>query len=81
MIEIPERTVASLGSKGSYSKANFEKAKARLLTWLESQEDLQAIGEPYAVYWHGPFTPWFMKRFEVHLPVLLQSEARTSVPL
>lgn len=75
VVEIPERTVASLGSRGSYSKANFEKAKSRLLVWLESQEDLQAIGEPYAVYWHGPFTPWFMKRFEVHLPVTLKSGA------
>ncbi len=31
--------------------------------------DLQITGEPYAVYWNGPFTLWFLKQFEVHLPV------------
>ncbi len=28
-----------------------------------------AAGEPFAVYWDGPFKPWFMKRAEVHVPV------------
>lgn len=78
VIEIPERTVASLGSKGSYSQSNFEKARARLLNWLDDREDLQVAGEPYAVYWNGPFTLWFMKRFEVHVPVTLRSPATRS---
>lgn len=66
---IPERKVASLGAKGSYSRKNFEKTRSELLAWLAQRPDLESQGEPYAVFWHGPFTPWFAKRYEVHLPV------------
>ena len=66
---IPERRVASLGAKGSYSRSNFEKARDQLVAWIASQPELEAKGEAYGVFWHGPFTPWFAKRFEVHVPV------------
>ena len=66
---IPERRVASLGAKGSYSRSNFEKARDQLVAWIASQPELEAKGEAYGVFWHGPFTPWFAKRFDVHVPV------------
>jgi len=69
VIRFPERRVASLGTRGSYSRANFEKTRDELLAWLARQPDLEAAGESYAVYWDGPFTPWFTKRSEVHVPV------------
>jgi hypothetical protein len=65
----PERRVASLGARGSYSRENFEKTRAQLATGLARQATVEAAGEPYAVFWHGPFTPWFAKRYEVHVPV------------
>lgn len=66
---IPERRVASLGAKGSYSRGNFEKTRDQLVAWIDRQTELEATGEAYGVFWHGPFTPWFAKRFEVHVPV------------
>ena len=66
---IPERRVASLGVKGSYSRGNFEKNRATLLAWIAKQTDIEVTGEAYGVFWHGPFTPWFAKRSEVHVPV------------
>lgn len=69
VIEIPERRVASAGATGSYSPKNFAETRARLLAWLDQNPDWRADGEPYAVYWHGPFTPWFAKRSEVHVAV------------
>jgi hypothetical protein len=66
---IPERRVASRGGRGSYSKNNYEKTRDALLAWLKDQPGLEVAGEPYAVFWHGPFTPWFAKRYEVHVPV------------
>jgi effector-binding domain-containing protein len=69
VIQIPERRVASLGARGGYSRENFEKTRTELLAWLAKQPDMEAAGEPYAVYWNGPFTPWFTKRSEVHIPV------------
>ena len=30
---------------------------------------IEAAGEAYGVYWNAPYVPFFMKRFEVHVPV------------
>lgn len=69
VVQIPERWVASLGARGSYSAQNFAKARDSLVAWLSERKDVEATGAPYAVYWNGPFTPGFLKRFEVHIPV------------
>ena len=74
---IPQRRVASLGAKGSYSRGNFEKNRDTLVAWIAKQTDIEAAGEPYGVFWHGPFTPWFAKRFEVHVPVRSKPAATT----
>ncbi len=69
VVEMPARTVASLGMRGGYNHGNFEKGRTKLLRWLAEQSDWEAEGEPYVVYWHGPFVPRWMKRSEVHIPV------------
>jgi len=69
VIRVAERQVASLGERGGYSQTNFEKTRNKLLAWLREQPEIMATGEPYVVYWNGPFTPWFLKRYEVHVPV------------
>jgi effector-binding domain-containing protein len=66
---MPERKVASIGVSGSYSQGNFLEAKAQLEAWLSEQREWRAAGPAYAVYWNGPFTLWFMKHAEVHIPV------------
>jgi len=69
IVTLPERQVAAQGYRGGYSRENFEKVRTRLLAWVESRTDVEAAGPAYAVYWNGPFTPWFIKHFEVHVPV------------
>lgn len=69
VVNLPERTVASIGIRGSYSKKNFEKNRQKLTAWLEENKRYRAAGEAYAVYWDAPFVPWFMKHSEVHMPV------------
>ena len=66
---VGERVVASIGIRGGYSKESFEEHAQKLREWLKSQPKYQAVGEAYAVYWNSPFTIWFLKRAEVHLPV------------
>lgn len=67
--QLPARTVASIGVRGSYSEANFQKAEAQLWAWLETQEGYEITGDARAIFWNGPFMPGFFKRFEVHIPV------------
>jgi len=69
VVRLPERQVASRGARGAYSQKNFSETRAALLEWLEGRSDLEATGPAYAVYWNGPFTPWFLKQFEVHIPI------------
>ena len=69
VLSLPERTVASIGIRGSYSKKQFETNREKLTAWLKENPQYQSIGEAYAVYWDAPFVPWFMKHSEVHIPV------------
>ena len=69
VVDIPERTVASIGIRGSYSKKQFETNREKLTAWLQENPRYQSTGEAYAVYWDAPFVPWFMKHSEVHIPV------------
>ena len=66
---VPERRVAAIGIRGSYSRENYEEALTALKAWLAKRTDVKAAGEPYAVYWNSPFVPFFFKHSEVHLPV------------
>jgi SOUL heme-binding protein len=66
---VPERRVAAIGIRGSYSRENYEEALTELRAWLAQRTDVKAAGEPYAVYWNSPFMPFFLKQSEVHLPV------------
>lgn len=75
ILNLPERMVASIGVRGSYNQANFAEAEARLRTWIETQEQYQVDGEARGVFWNGPMTPGFIKRFEVHLPIRERLEA------
>jgi effector-binding domain-containing protein len=79
VIDVPKRMVVAHGARGSYSQSNFEIAKVALLEWLVSQTDMETVGEPFAVYWNGPFTPWFMKTFEVQVEV--RSKNRETTPV
>lgn len=75
VIDVLERKVAAIGAKGSYNQSNFEEASRKLLDWVATQKDLSIMGEPFGVYWNGPFTPWFMKRFEVQVEIQTKMES------
>ena len=67
---LPPRAVASIGIRGGYTKESYESNLAKLRAWLKTQRNWRVIGEPYAVYWNGPFTLAPFKRSEIHLPVV-----------
>jgi len=69
VIRLPERTVASLGIRGSYSRENYEEALEKVTEWVSKNPDWRAAGPATMVFWDGPFTLWFLKRSEIHVPV------------
>jgi len=74
VVNVPERTVVSIGIRGSYTKKKFEQNRGRLLAWLREKPEYESAGEAYAVYWDAPFVPWFMKHSEVHIPLRGKAE-------
>ncbi|MEM6500189.1 MAG: heme-binding protein, partial [Pseudomonadota bacterium] len=68
VVSQPERLVAAIRFSGSWSDARFQNASQRLLAWVEEQ----GFGIDGAVeygYYNDPFTPAFLRRNEVLVPV------------
>ena len=65
--------VVAIGIRGSYSEDRFRKNEKELISWIKKNEKYEATGNAYAVYWHGPFVPGFLKRSEVHVPIKQKS--------
>ncbi len=69
VMNLPGLLVASAGARGGYSRENFEETERLLRAWLNLHPGYKPEGEAYAVFWDGPYTLWFLKRYEVHLPI------------
>jgi hypothetical protein len=67
--DVPVRSVAAIGIRGSYSEENFREAEQKLRAWVAQRTELEVTGEASGVYWNSPFVPFFLKQSEVHLPV------------
>lgn len=65
----PGRTVLSVGMTGAYTESRYLDGVERLQEWLRDHPEWEAMGEPIAIYWNGPYVPGPLKRSEVHLPV------------
>jgi len=45
VLKLPERLVASIGVRGSYSEANFREAEQALKSWIDRKQDVEASGD------------------------------------
>ena len=65
---IPARLLAAIKYSGTWSEARYEKHKV-LLDKMMIKQKLKPVGEYIYARYNPPFTPWFMKRNEVLVPV------------
>lgn len=68
-LSMPPRQVLSVGLRGAYSAATYERGLGILREWLAEHPEYEEAAPPYAVYWNGPYVPSFMRRSEVHIPI------------
>ena len=66
--KVPESLVAALKYSGTWSKSRYEEKKKQLMEWIEKR-GLKQVGEPIFARYNPPFTPWFLRRNEVLIPV------------
>jgi len=66
--EIPAHRAAAIRYSGRWTEKRYQSHLGELRGWVEGQ-DLTVIGDPVFARYNGPFTPWFMRRNEILLPV------------
>jgi hypothetical protein len=65
---VPAETAAALRFSGRWSRGSFEKRAAQLLAALDTA-GLEVVGTPRYARFDPPWTPWFLRRNEVVVPV------------
>lgn len=65
---VPAETAAALRFSGRWSRGSFERRAAELLAALDAA-GLDVVGRPRYARFDPPWTPWFLRRNEVVVPV------------
>jgi hypothetical protein len=68
LIEIPHRFMAAITYSGTWSETRYEEHRARLVAWMSTQ-GMKPVGDPVWARYNPPFTPWFLRKNEVLIPV------------
>ena len=71
--QIPARRVACVQYSGGWSEKRYLEYLQELEAWI-TEENFQVMGKPIWARYNPPFTPWFMRRNEILIPV--ESENR-----
>ena len=66
--QVPARRMAAVRYSGFWSEARYLEHKLALESWMLSR-GLTATGGPVWARYNPPFTPWFMRRNEILIPV------------
>ena len=65
---VPERLMGVLKYSGTWSQSRYEEKTEQLMEWI-ARRGLKQAGEPVFARYNPPFTPWFLRRNEVLIPV------------
>jgi effector-binding domain-containing protein len=66
--QVPARRVAAVRYSGFWSEEKYLLNKEKLEKWIKENR-FTVTGEPVWARYNAPFTPWFMRRNEILIPV------------
>ncbi len=66
--QVPARRVAAVRYSGFWSEKKFLQYKHELDNWVTTN-NLKVIGDPVWARYNPPFTPWFLRRNEILIPI------------
>lgn len=72
--ETPARRLAAVRYSGFWSEKRYTRHRKELEAWLGAK-GLAVAGEPIWARYNPPFTPWFMRRNEILIPVAMPEKA------
>jgi len=66
--QVPPRRMAAVRYSGFWSESSYLRHKSELESWIRGN-GLTFAGDPVWARYNPPFTPWFMRRNEILIPV------------
>jgi effector-binding domain-containing protein len=66
--QVPAHRVAAIRYSGFWSEEKYQEHLEELQTWIENKNQVVS-GQPVWARYNAPFTPWFMRRNEILIPV------------
>lgn len=66
--QVPSRRMAAVRYSGFWSEKAYLQNKVELESWIV-QKGLTIVGDPVWARYNPPFTPWFLRRNEILIPV------------
>ena len=66
--QVPARRMAAVRYSGFWSEKRYLKYKSELESWIY-ERGLNIVGEPIWARYNPPFTPWFLRRNEILIPI------------
>jgi len=66
--QIPAARMAAVRYSGTWSEKRYHRYEGELREWIEKM-DYSSLGEPVWARYNPPFTPWFLRRNEILIPV------------
>ena len=66
--QIPSRRIATVRYTGLWSEKGYLKNKLKLERWIKDN-GLNIVGDPIWARYNPPFTPWFLRRNEILIPI------------
>jgi hypothetical protein len=65
---VPQRRMAAVRYSGLWSESSYRRHRVELESWIH-ESGLAVAGDPVWARYNPPFTPWFMRRNEILIPV------------
>jgi len=66
--EVPAQRIAAIRYSGFWSEKNYQRHRVKLESWIQTM-GMIVVGDPRWARYNPPFTPWFMRRNEILIPV------------
>jgi len=66
--QVPAHRMAAVRYSGFWSEKKYLRYKTKLEVWIQ-EEGLAVVGDPVWARYNPPFTPWFLRRNEILIPV------------
>jgi len=66
--QVPAQRMAAVRYSGFWSEKKYLRYRKKLEAWVQ-EEGLTIVGDPVWARYNPPFTPWFLRRNEILIPV------------